>query len=40
MPVPGSGKQTDDWSAEAKFAAVIETAPCQPNSKMSPFLPS
>ena len=27
MPVPGSGKQTDDWSAEAKFAAVIETAP-------------
>jgi transposase-like protein len=26
VPVPGSGKQTDDWSAEAKFAAVVETA--------------
>jgi len=26
IPVPGSGKQTEDWSAEAKFAAVVETA--------------
>jgi transposase-like protein len=26
VPVPGSGKQTDDWSAEAKFATVVETA--------------
>jgi len=26
IPVPGSGKQTDDWSAEAKFATVVETA--------------
>ncbi len=26
LPVPGSGKQTEDWSAEAKFAAVVETA--------------
>ena len=26
IPVPGSGKQTDDWSPEAKFVAVIETA--------------
>lgn len=26
VPVPGSGKQTEDWSAEAKFAAVVETA--------------
>jgi len=25
LPVPGSGKQTEDWSAEAKFAAVVET---------------
>ena len=25
-PVPGSGKQTEDWSAQAKFAAVVETA--------------
>ena len=25
-PVPGSGKQTEDWSPEAKFAAVVETA--------------
>jgi transposase-like protein len=24
--VPGSGKQTEDWSPEAKFAAVVETA--------------
>lgn len=24
--MPGSGKQTDDWSAEAKFAAIVETA--------------
>lgn len=24
--MPGSGKQTEDWSAEAKFAAVVETA--------------
>jgi transposase-like protein len=23
--VPGSGKQTEDWSPEAKFAAVVET---------------
>ena len=27
IPVPGSGKQTEDWSPEAKFAAVVETAP-------------
>ncbi len=26
VPVPGSGKQTEDWSAEAKFAAVVESA--------------
>ena len=26
LPVPGSGKQTDDWSAEAKFAVLVETA--------------
>jgi transposase len=26
LPVPGSGKQTEDWSAEAKFAVVVETA--------------
>jgi len=26
VPVPGSGKQTEDWSPEAKFAAVVETA--------------
>jgi transposase len=26
IPVPGSGKQTEDWSPEAKFAAVVETA--------------
>lgn len=26
MPVPGSGKTTDQWSAEAKFAVVLETA--------------
>lgn len=25
-PVPGSGKQSEDWSAEAKFAVVLETA--------------
>jgi transposase len=25
VPVPGSGKQTEDWSPEAKFAAVVET---------------
>ena len=25
-PVPGSGKQTDEWSPEAKFAVVVETA--------------
>ena len=25
-PVPGSGKQTEDWSPEAKFAVVVETA--------------
>jgi transposase-like protein len=25
-PVPGSGKQSEDWSAEAKFAVVVETA--------------
>lgn len=24
-PVPGSGKQTEDWSSEAKFAAVVES---------------
>jgi len=24
--VPGNGKQTEEWSAEAKFAAVVETA--------------
>ena len=23
--MPGSGKQTEDWSPEAKFAAVVET---------------
>ncbi|WP_437180630.1 IS3 family transposase [Microbulbifer thermotolerans] len=26
IPVPGSGKQSEDWSAEAKFAVVVETA--------------
>ncbi|RDH87553.1 MAG: IS3 family transposase [endosymbiont of Escarpia spicata] len=26
IPVPGSGKQTEEWSPEAKFAAVVETA--------------
>ena len=26
MPVPGKTKTTDDWSAEAKLAVVIETA--------------
>jgi transposase-like protein len=26
VPVPGSRTQTDNWSAEAKFAAVVETA--------------
>lgn len=26
IPVPGSGKQGEDWPAEAKFAAVVETA--------------
>ncbi|MDZ7803166.1 IS3 family transposase [Thiohalophilus sp.] len=25
-PVPGSGKQSEDWSAAAKFAVVVETA--------------
>jgi transposase-like protein len=24
--VPGSGKQTDEWSPEAKFAVLVETA--------------
>ncbi|WP_444943943.1 IS3 family transposase [Microbulbifer sp. ZKSA006] len=26
VPVPGSGKQSKNWSAEAKFAVVVETA--------------
>ena len=26
LPVPGSGKKTDSWSADAKFAVVVETA--------------
>ncbi len=26
IPVPGSGKQTDDWPAEARFSTVVETA--------------
>ncbi len=26
VPVPGSGKQTDSWSGEAKLAVVVETA--------------
>lgn len=26
LPVPGSGKQGDNWSGEAKFAVVVETA--------------
>jgi transposase len=26
VPVPGSGKTSDQWSAEAKFAVVVETA--------------
>lgn len=26
VPVPSRGKQTDDWSAEAKFAVLVETA--------------
>jgi len=26
MPVPGSGKSSDSWLAEAKFAVVVETA--------------
>ena len=25
VPVPGSGKTSDNWSAEAKFAVVVET---------------
>ncbi len=25
-PVPGSGKKSDNWSAQAKFAVVVETA--------------
>jgi len=25
-PVPGSGKQSENWSSEAKFAVVVETA--------------
>lgn len=27
IPVPGSGKQTDQWSPQAKLAVVVETAP-------------
>ena len=26
VPVPGSGKTSDHWSAEAKFAVAVETA--------------
>lgn len=26
VPVPGSGKRTEEWSGEAKFAVVVETA--------------
>lgn len=26
IPVPGSGKTSEDWSAQAKFAVVVETA--------------
>lgn len=26
LPVPGSGKQSERWSADAKFAVVVETA--------------
>lgn len=26
IPVPGSGKQTEDWTPQAKFAVVVETA--------------
>lgn len=26
VPVPGSGKTSDQWSADAKFAVVVETA--------------
>lgn len=26
VPVPGSGKQTEEWSAQAKLAVVMETA--------------
>lgn len=26
LPVPGSGKQSDGWSGDAKFAVVVETA--------------
>jgi transposase len=26
LPVPGSGKLTEEWSAQAKFAVVVETA--------------
>jgi len=26
LPVPGSGKHTEDWSPEAKFAVLVETA--------------
>ena len=26
VPVPGSGKKSDQWSAEARFAVVLETA--------------
>jgi transposase len=27
VPVPGRSKSSDDWSAEAKFAVVVETTP-------------
>lgn len=30
MPVPGNRNNGDDWSPEAKLAAVIETAPMSP----------
>ena len=36
MPVPGNGKKSDHWSAEAKFAVVIETV-AMSESKLSEY---
>ena len=37
-PVPGPNKITDDWSVEAKFAVVLETATLS-ESGIKPVLP-